>query len=364
MSLTEGTLVCPNAVRRVAAIDIGTVTCRMLVADVDDEGALHELAREYAIANLGEGVDATHRLKPEAIERVASIIERYLDKLHVLCGGPTNPSHLVPRIVAIATSASRDADNAADFTERMHELGVDVQVIPGEREASLSFAGATAEFPGDQVVVIDVGGGSTEVVAGTAGGDPAFIHSFNVGCRRVTERFLKSDPPAEEEIARAQHWIEKEMSPYLQQVRDGFSPNDGFSSADEPASNDEFASNDRFSSNDGPSTNGTSSRPRLVAVAGTATTMVSIREKMAVYDSSRVHKANVTSDDIAIMGRSLAAMPLEERRRVIGLDPDRAPVIVAGCLILQTAMNLLGASSFTVSESDILQGIVLRMTTD
>ena len=316
-----------RGVRRVAAIDIGTVTCRMLVADVDEVGRLRELTREYAIANLGEGVDATHRLKPEAIDRVAEIVERYLAKLKALCA--TEPEAIKPRIVAIATSASRDAENSTEFTSRLHNLGVDVRVIPGELEAALSFTGATAEFPGERVVVVDVGGGSTEVVAGSAGESPELAHSFDIGCRRITERFLASDPPTADEISSARRWMRKEMEPYFGRIR---------------AANPSYG--------------------RMIAVAGTATTMVSIRESMAEYDSGRVHKARISREDLDKIERRLATVPLAARKNVIGLDPGRAPVIVAGCLILQTIMDLLGTDSFTVSESDILQGIVLRMTAD
>ena len=135
---------------RVVAIDIGTVTCRMLVADVDAQGGMRELCREYAIANLGEGVDATHRLKPQAIERVADIVKRYLAKLESLNDAAHNPFGLKPRIVALATSASRDAENAADFTNRMRDLGVDLKLLflfraprrnfPANRRSSLTSA--------------------------------------------------------------------------------------------------------------------------------------------------------------------------------------------------------------------------------
>lgn len=314
---------------RVAAIDIGTVTCRMLVADVDAQGGMRELCREYAIANLGEGVDATHRLKPQAIERVADIVKRYLAKLESLNDVVHNPFSLKPRIVALATSASRDAENAADFTNRMRDLGVDVRVIPGELEAALSFSGATAEFPGESAVVVDVGGGSTEVVAGQSGNAPVLAKSFDIGCRRMTERFLKTDIPTKAEIEAARTWMRNQMAPYFAELH-----SHGFTGA------------------------------RMVAVAGTATTAVSIREAMETYDSSRVHKARVTRGQLDSIASSLGSQPLATRRQTVGLDPDRAPVIVAGFLILQTIMDLLGVSEFTVSESDILQGIVLRVANE
>lgn len=314
---------------RVAAIDIGTVTCRMLVADVDAQGGMRELCREYAIANLGEGVDATHRLKPQAIERVADIVKRYLAKLESLNHVVHNPFSLKPRIVALATSASRDAENAADFTNRMRDLGVEVRVIPGELEAALSFSGATAEFPGESAVVVDVGGGSTEVVAGQSGNAPVLAKSFDIGCRRMTERFLKTDIPTKAEVEVARIWMRDQMAPYFAELHSY-----GFTGA------------------------------RMVAVAGTATTVVSIREAMETYDSSRVHKARVTRGQLDAIAGRLGSQPLATRRQTVGLDPDRAPVIVAGFLILQMIMDLLGVSEFTVSESDILQGIVLRVANE
>lgn len=187
---------------RYAAIDIGTVTCRMLVVDVGESG-LHELTREYAITNLGEGVDATGELKPEAMERVVRAIDGFLAVRDSL----STPDHPVVRTVAVATSAARDARNAADFAARLRERGIELSVIPGAREAALSFSGASIDFSGERLMVVDVGGGSTEVVMGTGGVEPVCAHSFNVGCRRVTEKFLASDPPAPEELVRARAWI-------------------------------------------------------------------------------------------------------------------------------------------------------------
>lgn len=304
--------------RRFAAIDIGTVTCRMLVADVH-AGRVEELAKEYAITNLGEDVDRTGVLKPEAMQRVADALDRYLE----LRDAFASPEHPV-KTVAVATSAARDAENAADFAALLARRGIELTVIPGEREAALSFKGASGCFPGEDVLVVDIGGGSTEVVAGRAGGEVLKARSFNVGCRRVTERFLASDPPAPEELAAARAWACGETVGFFEELEAaGFAPE------------------------------------RLVAVAGTATSVVSIRERMERYDSSRVHKARVTREELREVGESLASMTLAQRERVTGLDPRRAPVIVAGLLILDEVVGLAGTDGFTTSESDILQGIIL-----
>ncbi len=304
---------------RYAAIDIGTVTCRMLVADVDASG-LHELDREYAITNLGEGVDATGALDAHAMERVARAVAGFQQVLERF----RTSEHPSVETIAIATSAVRDARNADDFSRLLAAQGVSLTVVPGEREAALSFLGASGDFAGEDLMVVDVGGGSTEVVAGRAGGLPQASHSFNVGCRRVTEKFFSADPPSEEEIACARTWVHGVMEPFFAEMKAA-----GFVSE------------------------------RLVAVAGTATSVVSVNEGMAVYDAERVHKAVVPRMMLDEVYERLRSCALEERRQVVGLDPGRAPVIVAGLVILQEVMNLAGMFSFTVSESDILHGIIL-----
>lgn len=307
---------------RYAAIDIGTVTCRMLVVDVGESG-LHELTREYVITNLGEGVDATGELKPEAIGRVVRAIDGFLAVRDSL----STSDHPVIRTVAVATSAARDARNAADFAACLRERGIELSVIPGAREAALSFSGASIDFSGERLMVVDVGGGSTEVVMGTGGAEPVCAHSFNVGCRRVTEKFLASDPPAPEELARARAWIREQMASWF---------------ADQAKE--------------------AASLERVVAVAGTATTVVSIRERMETYDSTRVHKARVSRRELLEVYERLAALPLSKRMQVVGLDPKRAPVMVAGLLILLEVLDFAGIDAFTVSETDILHGITLAVS--
>lgn len=302
---------------RYAAIDIGTVTCRMLVADVDDSG-LRELDREYAITNLGEGVDSSGVLNDQAMSRVAQAVDGFRQVL------AARFSDRPIEVVAIATSAARDARNAGDFARLLSDHGVNLTVILGEREAALSFRGASGDFAGEDLMVMDIGGGSTEVIAGRACGDPLYSRSFNVGCRRVTEKFFCADPPSEEELACARAWIRDAMQPFFAQVAAA-----GFEAS------------------------------RLVAVAGTATSVVSVRDGMEVYDASRVHKAVVTRAQLDEVFCRLSGCALESRKRIVGLDPGRAPVIVAGLVILQEVMGLAQVDSFTVSESDILQGIIL-----
>lgn len=305
---------------RYGALDIGTVTCRLLVADVED-GRIIDVDKEYAITDLGVGVDATGRLSEAAIERVLACVDRYLE---VLARYDT-PEHPVRRLIAMATSASRDAANGPEFAARLAERGITLAVIPGSREAQLTFLGASSDFPGENLLVVDIGGGSTEVVAGRFGEDPIASHSFNIGCRRVTERFFHDDPPTAGQMDAARQWIRETMAPYFE----------GLATAG-------FAID------------------RVVAVAGTATSVVSIREAMEVYDSSRVHKAVVAAGELAAIEERLAAEPLEERRTTVGLDPKRAGVIVAGFVILEEVLALAGADAYTASESDILHGMIFE----
>lgn len=301
---------------RYAVIDLGTVTCRMLVADVDADGALHELRREYAIVNLGEGVDASGALSPAAIERAAATVRRY----RALADGLA-PAGGAVEMVALATSAARDAVNKSELIARLAREGVDLRIIPGEVEARLSFAGASLDYAGEDLAVVDVGGGSTEVVVGRGGAAPARSRSFDVGCRRMTERFFAADPLTADELARAAQWVADEMAPYFDRLRE-----DGLSWR------------------------------RLVAVAGTATTAVSVHERMECYDASAVHGYRVGKAVLDEELARLAALPLAQRRDVVGLDPDRAPVIVAGFVILSQVLRLAGVDAYTASETDILQG--------
>lgn len=303
---------------RYAAIDIGTVTCRLLVADVAEDGSLTSVEKGYCITNLGEGVDASGVLKPEAMQRVCKAVGDFQQALKKVEGDvPIDP-------VVMATSASRDARNAAEFQNMMAAQGITLSVIPGQKEAALTFKGASCDFVGQPVMVVDVGGGSTEIVAGRAGENPERSQSFNIGCRRVTERFLHDDPPSPSQIQEARQWIAGEMADYFKDLHAcGLLP------------------------------------ARMVAVAGTATTVVSIDKAMAVYDSNQVHGATVSLGVLDKVYEKVASVPIEERRQIIGLDPGRAPVIVAGLLILQEIVRLANLDGFTASESDILQGIIL-----
>lgn len=319
--------------KRRAVFDIGTVTTRMMVADCEledsDSGSprtlsVHEVYRATEITELGEGILGTGRLKPEAIGRVASAIDGFSTELAELGLDLSGNDPDDSSVVAIATSAARDASNSQDLVDELRKRNIPLAVISGDKEAAYGFIGAASDFKGCGILVSDIGGGSTELTLGDApeDGEPTIrlSHSFDVGCRRVTDMFLESDPPLDAEVEAARIWIEGQLSPFF----------DGGIEVGE-----------------------------LIGVAGTVTSLVSMREAMEVYDPSRVHGSVVGISDVDDALEHLSSIPLDERRQVVGLEPKRAPVIVSGMLILQVLMRLAGADELVVSESDNLKGLML-----
>lgn len=304
--------------RRLAAIDIGTVTTRLLIADVSPDG-LHEVMRSTDITHLGEGLTQSGRLGDAAMARVSDVIGRYANEME-RAG--------VERMTALATSASRDAENAGDFIDLLARHGIVPEVITGAREANLAFLGATYELQGEGVIVADLGGGSTELILGSSTiedgvrtQDIEAARSIDVGSKRLTEMFLASDPPTGAELDEARAYAARGFRPYFDGLKE---------------------------------------RPQsMISLAGTATTLSAIKQELAVYDGSRVHNSCLTGSDLADLLEMLAELPLRERMKVVGLDPGRAPVIVAGTLILETLLGMAGLDSTVVSEHDILYGILL-----
>ncbi|MDZ4168601.1 MAG: Ppx/GppA phosphatase family protein [Coriobacteriia bacterium] len=303
-----------SATRRLAAIDIGTVTTRLLVAEVTG-CHIAQIERSTDITHLGEGLLTTGSLSPEAMARVAAVIGRYAQRLQALG---------VEAYRAVATSASRDATNAAHFTRMLAEHGIDISVISGQREADLSFAGAVTGRRGDGLLVVDCGGGSTELVLGSSSDSgPRIVaaRSVDVGSRRMTERFFRADPPDGADLDAARAWATHEMRGYFDRLDE---------------------------------------RPRsMIALAGTATTLAAVRLGLKQYDSALVHGFEITGSDAADLLELFVDVPIEERRLIPGLHPERAGVIVAGTLILETVLALSGLDRFIVSEQDILYGILL-----
>jgi exopolyphosphatase / guanosine-5'-triphosphate,3'-diphosphate pyrophosphatase len=285
----------------VAVIDIGTNTTRLLVAEVED-GEVVELERRTIITRLGQDVDATGKLADEAMDRVAEAIAGYREVIDRVGAD---------KVIAVATSAMRDSQNGPDFHDYLEErFGVDARTISGDEEARLTFLGATAGRTGDrQTVVIDIGGGSTEYVAGRPGDEPGFHESTQMGSVRFTERYLKSDPPSSRELQQLAEAV-RETVPEV--------------AAD-----------------------------HAIAVAGTATSLA------AIDGAEEVHGYRLTLAACERIAAMLAAKTVEERRNVKGLHPDRAPTIVAGAVILTESIRSLGLEEVEVSDRDILHGAAL-----
>lgn len=305
--------------RRLAAIDIGTVTTRLLVADVGPAGVEVEVARSTDITHLGEGLGVHGVLSAAAIDRVVSVAAGYAEQMRALG---------VERYTAMATSASRDAGNGAEFAARLREVGIELAIIEGGTEAQLAFVGATAaRVAGDGILVVDCGGGSTELVMGSIGSEPErtatieMARSIDIGSKRMTEAFFHADPPTAAELDAARGWAVGLLRPYFELLSD---------------------------------------KPRvMIGLAGTATTLAAIQLGLEEYDSELVHDYVLSGSDVSEMLEMLACMPLEERLGVVGLHPGRASVIVAGTLIFETVLALSGLDSMVISEHDILYGILL-----
>jgi exopolyphosphatase / guanosine-5'-triphosphate,3'-diphosphate pyrophosphatase len=324
--------------QRVAAIDCGTNSLRLLIADIDPaRGELTDVQRRMEIVRLGEGVDATGRLAPAALARTFAMLEEYAQA--IARSGAT-------AVRLVATSATRDASNAAEFATGVRRiLGVDPEVVTGSVEARLSFSGATAELahgalpspgpsgqpadvsepgaPAPPFLVVDIGGGSTEFVLGgaeaSAGGDLSAI-SVDIGCVRLTERHLRDDPPTKAQIAAATGDIDAA----LRAVADAI-PVAGANT--------------------------------LVGLAGSVTTLTAVALDLREYDPARIHHARLSAGRVHEVTTGLLGMDHEHRAAIKVIHPGRVDVIGAGALILDRVMERFGFAEMVASEHDILDGI-------
>jgi exopolyphosphatase / guanosine-5'-triphosphate,3'-diphosphate pyrophosphatase len=300
---------------RVAAVDQGTNSTRLLVAEPDEVGGFEDLARDMVITRLGQGVDETGRLAPEALQRTLEVLARYVRRARAL--------H-VERIRVAATAAVRDAANAADFERPVRELaGSPLEIVSGEEEARLSFLGATRGLDAPApFLVLDIGGGSTEFVLGSE--RPSASISTQMGSVRLTERFVRSDPPEASELDR----MRAAVGELLDDVERAIPARDART---------------------------------FVAVAGTSTTVQAVALALDFYDPERIHRTRLARTDAARVSRRLAAMTTAERAALPVMAPGRADVIVAGSVILVEVMERFGFDEAVVSETDILDGLVLEM---
>lgn len=338
-----------------AAIDIGTVTARLALAQVED-GRVIRMAKYTEIVNLGEGVDTAKRLLPEAIHRCVGCVSSYVD--HARKEG-------AEAVVCTLTSAARDAENAPDLGMGLASLGLEPMIIPGEIEGALTFLGVSHDFENHRILVADSGGGSTELVVGTLAGQAAaqgagqsvvqgagqsavqgvgqsatktagqqpggqqldinFVESVDLGCRRLTERFnLSADHPSAEDIDGAHKMAAQMMS-------------EAIGRAQQQCAAPEL----------------------LVGVGGTATSLIAIRDHLDPYDPSKVHLNHISIDEVSQIEGLFASKTLKEREDITGLQAKRAPVMLAGTILLAELMKNSGFKHLIVSESDLLFGLVV-----
>jgi exopolyphosphatase/guanosine-5'-triphosphate,3'-diphosphate pyrophosphatase len=298
----------------VAAVDCGTNSTRLLVADASGK----TLDRRMHITRLGQGVDATGRLAPEAIERTLTVLRQYREMMD---------EYGVGRVRMTATSAARDASNRDQFFDPAEQLiGTRPELLTGDEEARLSFKGATAALdPSDgPFLVVDIGGGSTEFAAGTGDGEPDGAISVDIGCVRLSEKFLHSDPPTAVELSQALSVVRD----YLDDV-----------ARDLPAAVD---------------------ARQLVGLAGTVTTVAAVEQGLP-YDRERIHHFVLTREAVEDVFRTLATEKRADRVHNPGLEPGRADVIVGGTAILVAIMRYFEHATCLVSEDDILDGLVLSL---
>lgn len=302
---------------RAAAIDIGTNSTRLLVGEVESrDGQLVELDRRMTITRLGAGVDATRELSSGGIERTLAALREYRGIIDTFDG--------VERVRATATSAARDASNRNDFFDPAADaLGVELELLTGEEEAALSFLGATTGLAGvaePPYLVVDIGGGSTEFIVGNA--VPEGLISTDMGCVRLTEAWLHSDPPAAEELSQAVHVVREHLADVRRELP------------------------------------GSGEAKTLIGLAGTVSTFAAVEQGLATYDRDKIHHFRITKTVAEELFRLFVTEPIEQRRHNPGLDEGRVDVIVGGAVILVTIMRTLGYSEMLVSETDILDGLL------
>lgn len=296
---------------KIAAIDLGTVSSRLLCAEMSN-GQITASTKRTVITDLGERVDATGVFAPAAIDRVTQACAEFVREArefgaqHVCC---------------TLTSAARDVSNGNELLDRLRDLGLVPQVIPGEVEARLTFYGVAHDFANERIAVADSGGGSTELVVGRAsdgGLELDCAESLNIGCRRVTERFFSSVPPSADELDKAAAWARAQFEPYWA---------------------------------------GLANRPeRLVAVGGTVTTLVAMVHELAVYDSHFVHLRDLTIEQVEDGIDRMRSLTVEQIAQLPGIQAKRAPVILAGAIVVRELMRAGGYGRLTVSENSLLAG--------
>ena len=305
---------------RVAAVDCGTNSIRLLISEIQEDGKIRDISRTMEIVRLGQGVDATGEFEPEALARTRVALEEYVKQMKF---------EKVERVRMVATSATRDAKNHREFFDMTGEVqpGARAEIISGEEEALLSFTGAVGDLRSEKgpYCVIDLGGGSTEFVVGTIDGEILGSHSAQMGCVRLTERMMRNDPPTEAEIEIAADYVAERMAEVEKIV-----PID--------------------------------KAQTFVGCAGTFTTLSALAQGMERYDADSIHGSELRFDALRVLTRQMIGLSSDVRALNPVIHPGRADVIGGGCVAVEGIMTMIernsDARSFFISEKDILDGII------
>jgi len=311
--------ISPPSTLRLAGIDIGTLTCRLLIADLTSGHPLTKLQSDRRILRLGEGVDRDKRLNGAAMQRVITCLGEWRSVIE---------RHRVSACAVVATSAVRDASNRQMFLDRVKsESGFDVEIITGEEEARRTLLGIRSGLPTGvtDIMALDIGGGSTEFILDQLGHEPV-VRSMNIGVVRLCERLLHHDPPTSEEIEQARAWIRKETERVMATM---------------------------------PRSSGCS----CVGTAGTITSLAAMAQKLPVHDPARIHNYRLTIETICELEEQLLSRAKAERVWLPGLEKNREEVIVAGAIIIRTIMNLLGQEECLVSDLGLREGVLIDLAT-
>ena len=303
--------------RRLAGIDIGTLTCRILIADISPNMPLKEQRSERRILRLGEGVDLTKRLSQAAMDRVIQCLREWKAVID---------TYRVDGCTAVATSAVRDAANRAEFLDRVkREAEFDVEVITGDEEARLTLLGIRSGLPPGvtDMLALDIGGGSTEFILDRSGQQP-IVRSIDIGVVRLCERLLHHDPPTEEEIRQAREWIARETKAAVTEMT-------GYATA------------------------------TFVGTAGTITALAAMAQQLPAYDPVRIHNYRLTLATVQELEQTLLTRKKADRIGLPGLEKNREEVIAAGAIIIRTVMETLGMSSVLVSDLGLREGVLIDL---
>jgi exopolyphosphatase/guanosine-5'-triphosphate,3'-diphosphate pyrophosphatase len=307
----------PTRIRRLAGIDIGTLTCRLLIADLTSDGPLNALRSDRRILRLGEGVDQTKRLSVAAMDRVIACLREWRSIID---------SHQVDAATAVATSAVRDAANRDEFLRRVkQEAGFDVEIITGGEEARRTLLGIRSGLPAGvtDMIALDIGGGSTEFILDRPGRFP-IVRSIDIGVVWLCERVLKHDPPAAEEIEQAGEWVRWETHAAVAEMT-------GYQSA------------------------------TFVGTAGTITALAAMAQKLPAYEPARIHNYRLTIETIRDLEEKLLSRTKAERVGLPGLEKHREEVIAAGAIIIRTIMDTLGEEECLVSDLGLREGVLIDL---